>query len=64
MLNEDQIAKALHASRVITLPPMSPHGPLGLEHLAHIMGEHLRKSSEPEARTQRPSHCHQNLGKT
>jgi hypothetical protein len=37
MLTEKEIQKALHANRVVTLPTTNPHGPLGLEHLAHIV---------------------------
>ncbi|HET6881497.1 MAG TPA: hypothetical protein VFI31_15145 [Pirellulales bacterium] len=33
-MNEDQIANALRANRVIALPALIPHGPLGLEQLA------------------------------
>ena len=54
MLNEAQIAQALHASRVVALPPMNPHGPLGLEHLAEIVGQHLCKDRELAERVKRP----------
>lgn len=54
MLNDDQIAQALHASRVISLPPMNPHGPLGLDHLAEIVGQRLREGPEVAGRVQRP----------
>lgn len=39
MLTEDQIAKALHASRVEALPRLNPHGPLGLDHLSEVIAE-------------------------
>lgn len=34
MLTENEIQRALHASRIVPLSVPSPHGPLGLEHLA------------------------------
>lgn len=54
MLNEVEIAQALHASRVVSLPLMNPHGPLGLDHLAEIVGQRLREGSEHAGRVQRP----------
>jgi hypothetical protein len=36
MLSEQEIQKALRASRVIELGAPNPHGPLGLEHLAAV----------------------------
>lgn len=33
MLTVAEIQQALHASRVMSLPPGAYHGPLGLEHL-------------------------------
>lgn len=39
MLNEHQIAQALHASRIVSLPTLNPHGPLGLEHLAEVVSQ-------------------------
>jgi hypothetical protein len=37
MLTEQQIQDALHASRVVPLSVPNPHGPLGLEQLAHAV---------------------------
>jgi hypothetical protein len=37
MLTEQEIQQALHASRVVPLNVPSPHGPLGLEHLAGVV---------------------------
>jgi hypothetical protein len=54
MLNEDEIAQALHARRVVTLPPLNPHGPLGLEQLAELVGQVTRAKSAPTARVRRP----------
>jgi hypothetical protein len=34
MLNEQEVMKALHASRVVSLPDGNYHGPLGLQRLA------------------------------
>jgi hypothetical protein len=34
MLSEEQIRQALHASRVVPLAVIKPHGPLSLEQLA------------------------------
>ena len=39
MLSEQQIKKGLHASRVLPIPVASPHGPLGLEHVAQIVAQ-------------------------
>ncbi|HEX7447770.1 MAG TPA: hypothetical protein VF306_09510 [Pirellulales bacterium] len=54
MLTEDQIAHALHAGRVVALPIINPHGPIGLEHLAEIVGRHVRNDAELVERVQRP----------
>lgn len=54
MLNEDEIRQALHASRVVTLPALDPHGPLGLEHLAEIITRLVRTEAAPAERVQRP----------
>lgn len=54
MLSDDQIAHALHASRVVTLPVCSPHGPLGMEQLAETVKQYIRSKSAPEERVQRP----------
>jgi hypothetical protein len=51
MLSEQEITKALHASRVVSLPKANFHGPLGLEHLAayvsEIMNAHTAKVQRP-----------------
>lgn len=52
MLDEAEIAKTLHASRVVPLNVPNPHGPLGLEQLAHAVA-HLRGQGEPH-RVERP----------
>ena len=54
MLHEDQIAQALHASRIVALPALNTHGPLDLEHLVEIVSHHLRGETEPSERVQRP----------
>lgn len=37
MLSEQAIADILHASRVVSLAGVNPHGPLGLLHVAEIV---------------------------
>jgi hypothetical protein len=54
MLTEDQIAKALHASRVVALPSLNPHGPLGLEQLSEVITELSSKGRERGERVRRP----------
>jgi hypothetical protein len=54
MLSEDQIAQALHASRVVTLPTLSPHGPLGLEQLTEVVAQFIQIEGTPAERVQRP----------
>ena len=54
MLNEDQIAQSLHASRVVTLPAVNAHGPLGLEQLTEMVARSVRKEGAPADRVQRP----------
>lgn len=39
MLTEQEIRQALHADRVVPFPVPNPHGPLGLEHLAGMLGQ-------------------------
>jgi hypothetical protein len=39
MLNVEEIKEALHASRVVPLGGVNPHGPLGLEHLAGVLAQ-------------------------
>ncbi|HYT93605.1 MAG TPA: hypothetical protein VEL76_33105 [Gemmataceae bacterium] len=39
MLTEKEIQQALHAWRVVPLGVPSPHGPLGLEHLAGAVAQ-------------------------
>ena len=53
MLPEDEIARALHASRVVAQPALNPHGPLGLEHLAEIVSHRLRGGAEAPQRVER-----------
>lgn len=52
MLNEAEIQKALHASRVIPLDVANPHGPLGLEQLAGAVA--LARGEKLPQRVQRP----------
>lgn len=52
MLTEEEIRRALHASRVVEIDVKNPHGPLGLEHLATAIAQ--RTGSQPsEARVRR-----------
>lgn len=53
MLDENEISQALHASRVVAVPALNPHGPLGLEHLAAIVN-HLRGRPVATECVQRP----------
>lgn len=48
MLSPEEIQRALHATRVVPVPHVNPHGPLGLEHLAAVV-----------ARIQRADQCGQ-----
>lgn len=50
MLTEEQIRRALRATRVIPLETANPHGPLGLEQLAAAVA---RRTAD--AQTQQPS---------
>ena len=53
-MSEREIAKALRASRVVTLPTLKPDGPLGLEQLAADVAQ-LRDADLPrKERVQRP----------
>jgi hypothetical protein len=54
MLTEGEIAKALHASRVVPLPAMNPHGPLGLEQLAEVVAQLRDADAARGERVQRP----------
>jgi hypothetical protein len=54
MLSEAEIAKALHASRVVTLPALNPHGPLGLEQLAADVARLRHADPARTERVQRP----------
>ena len=54
MLNEDQIVEALHASRVVTLPALNVHGPLGLEQLAEVVAQLRDADPARTERVQRP----------
>jgi hypothetical protein len=54
MLSQDQIQRALHASRVVPLSVAKPHGPLGLEQLAAVVS-HLNPALGSETqRVRRP----------
>jgi hypothetical protein len=52
--NIDQIAQALHASRVVVLPTLNPHGPLGLGHLAEIVRHRIVGEPAATQRVERP----------
>jgi len=56
MLTEEEICRALHASRVVPLAVANPHGPLGLEQLAAAVAAHreLTQSQPPTDRVRRP----------
>ena len=55
MLTEDEIRRALHASRIVPLAVENPHGPLGLERLAAAVARRTTDApSQPsEARVRR-----------
>ncbi len=55
MLTEDEIRRALHASRVVPLEVENPHGPLGLVQLAAAVARRTAdaQSQPPEARVRR-----------
>ena len=44
MLTEEDIRRALHASRVVPLGVDNPHGPLGLEQLAAAVAKHREEA--------------------
>lgn len=52
MLTEEEIRRALHASRVVETDVKNPHGPLGLEHLAAAVAQRTSSQSS-EARVRR-----------
>jgi hypothetical protein len=52
MLTEEEIQRALHASRVVPLDVANPHGPLGLEQLAAAVA--LARGEKLPERVQRP----------
>lgn len=56
MLTEEEIRQALHADRVVALPGINPHGPLGLEHLAEMVAQlpNSPLSSQAGNRVRRP----------
>ena len=54
MLTEDQMAQALRASRVVTLPALNPHGSLGLEQLAEIVAQLTNTATARRERVRRP----------
>jgi hypothetical protein len=51
MLISHEIQQALHASRVVELPPGNSHGLLGLEHLAALVDQAGVQAQEAPART-------------
>jgi HEAT repeat protein len=53
MITEEQIAQALRASRTVTLPAISPHGPLGLEQLAEVVAQLTNVAAAPRERVRR-----------
>jgi hypothetical protein len=54
MLSDQEIRGALRASIVMPLGVASPHGPLGLEHLAAALENARRKDGDTLAITLRP----------
>ena len=52
MLTEEEIRQALHASRVVPLGVVNPHGPLGLEQLAAAVATH-RENTQGHPTTDR-----------
>ncbi len=56
MVTEEQIRQSLHADRVIPLAVPSPHGPLGLEHLAAAVARQVEQpgGATDERRVRRP----------
>jgi hypothetical protein len=53
MLSPEEIQRALHASRVVPVSHVNPHGPLGLEHLAAIVAR-IQKAESLAVGVQRP----------
>jgi hypothetical protein len=54
MLSEEEIQRALHASRIVSVKVRNPHGPFGLEELAGVV-EHITTGKGPEqSQIQRP----------
>ncbi len=45
MLSEQEIKRALRASRVAPMAVPNPHGPLGWQHLAQTIACHLNRES-------------------
>jgi hypothetical protein len=54
MLSEEEIRKALHASRVVPISIPNPHGPLGLEHVALLVAELQAGNRKQENKVVRP----------
>lgn len=56
MLSPEEIQRALHASQVVPVPHVNPHGPLGLEHLAAVVARIQTTDRRPAVATgvQRP----------
>lgn len=53
MLSRDEIQIALGATRVVPLKVKSPHGPLGLQHLAETVERLIERRSEETNQIQR-----------
>jgi hypothetical protein len=56
MVPEEQIRQALHATRVVPLGVLNPHGPLGLEQLAGVVARLQAgdEAADVAARVRRP----------
>jgi hypothetical protein len=54
MLSEEHIRQALHASRVVPLAVVNPHGPLGLEQLAAAVSRINPALGSGDPRVRRP----------
>jgi hypothetical protein len=54
MLSQEEIQRALHASRVVPVGVPNPHGPLGLEELAGAVEQIMTGKSAEQTQIQRP----------
>ena len=54
MLSEQEIQKALHASRVVAVPVPNPHGPFGLEQVACIVAQIQARHRTEQEKVVRP----------